>query len=311
MARNGSGVYSAPAGTEAVSLDPISSTKLNTLVADLVADANLARPISVGGTGASSASAARTALGLEIGADVLAYDSHLGSATDAAKSFIGDTAMPTVGDSGVTDSSIERGFYAYSAADGSTGGPDGQTKGHLLHLRKAADNETQMLFTNDGRVFARGRHAGSWSAWRSLDGVPPGAIQMFATSTVPFGWISCDGSAISRTDYPELFAEIGTDYGVGNGSTTFNVPDLRGEFLRSWDDGRGVDTGRAIGTAQAGAIESHTHDVNITIGTTDTSRVGGVTDGGTGNSGYTSTAEATGGDETRPRNIALHTCIKY
>ena len=55
-----------------------------------------------------------------------------------------------------------------------------------------------------------------------------GFIQMFAGSTAPTGWLLCDGSAVSRTTYADLYAVIGTTYGSGNGSTTFNLPDLRG-----------------------------------------------------------------------------------
>lgn len=64
--------------------------------------------------------------------------------------------------------------------------------------------------------------------------LPAGMIMYFANSTVPQGWFQCDGAAISRTSYPELFTAIGTVYGTGDGSTTFNLPDLRGQFVRGW-----------------------------------------------------------------------------
>ena len=98
MARDGSGNYTLPANTQAVSGDPISSTKFNTLVQDLEADANTDRPIVAGGTGASTASAARTNLGLAIGTDVQAFDAGLLSIaglTTAADRSIYTTASDT------------------------------------------------------------------------------------------------------------------------------------------------------------------------------------------------------------------------
>ena len=89
--------------------------------------------------------------------------------------------------------------------------------------------------------------------------VPPGAVMHFARTTAPAGWLKCNGAAISRTAYAGLFAAIGTTFGAGDSFTTFNLPDLRGEFIRGWDDGRGVDGGRAMGSRQDGAIQSHAH----------------------------------------------------
>ena len=80
---------------------------------------------------------------------------------------------------------------------------------------------------------------------------PTGSVYTFAGSTVPTGWLKCNGALLSRTTYASLFAVIGTTYGAGDGSTTFALPDLRGEFVRGVDDGRGVDAGRTLGSAQA------------------------------------------------------------
>lgn len=77
--------------------------------------------------------------------------------------------------------------------------------------------------------------------------MPPGAVQWFAMTNTPVGWLECNGAAISRTNYAALFAAIGTTFGAGNGSNTFNLPELRGEFFRGWDHGRGVDTNRVFG----------------------------------------------------------------
>lgn len=57
-------------------------------------------------------------------------------------------------------------------------------------------------------------------------------VQAFAGSTIPTGWLLCDGSAVSRTDYAALYAVIGTTYGAGNGSTTFNLPNLQDKFVQ-------------------------------------------------------------------------------
>ena len=86
-----------------------------------------------------------------------------------------------------------------------------------------------------------------------------GSVSAFARSTAPAGWLKANGAAVSRTTYAALFAAIGTTFGVGDGSTTFNLPDMRGEFLRGWDDARGVDSGRGFGSWQDSDNKSHSH----------------------------------------------------
>lgn len=85
--------------------------------------------------------------------------------------------------------------------------------------------------------------ATQWMVWKesSVDLAPPGLVSAWAVNSQPYGWLECNGSAISRTNYARLFDQIGTTFGAGNGTTTFNIPDLRGEFIRGWDNGRGVD----------------------------------------------------------------------
>ena len=88
---------------------------------------------------------------------------------------------------------------------------------------------------------------------------PIGAVEMYAGSTAPTGWLLCDGSAVSRTTYSALFAIIGTTYGTGDGSTTFNLPDLKGKVAV------GVDTGYALGSTGGSAdaiVVAHSHSVN-------------------------------------------------
>lgn len=81
--------------------------------------------------------------------------------------------------------------------------------------------------------------------------VPAGVIVAFGGTVAPSGYLLCNGQAVSRTTYADLYAAIGTAYGSGNGSTTFNVPDLRGRFLRGVDGGTGRDTGAATRTAMS------------------------------------------------------------
>lgn len=142
---------------------------------------------------------------------------------------------------------------------------------------------------------------------------PAGLVATFARSTAPTGWLKANGAAVSRTAYADLYAAIGTRFGAGDGINTFNLPDLRGEFIRGWDDGRGVDSGRALGSAQGQLIESHDHGMDP-YKPVNASILQPVTSGaelssvGVGNTVRTKT---TGGSETRPRNVALLYCIKF
>lgn len=160
--------------------------------------------------------------------------------------------------------------------------------------------------------------------------LPTGSIQMFAGSVLPAGgWLWCDGSAVSRTTYAALFAALGTVWGAGDGSTTFNLPDASGRFPRFLPRTGGLDPGRVLGTLQADDLESHTHTASsvvidpghahtITGAAPATAAAGLITAG----AGLTSTAPAvtgitvatsitaTGGAETRPVNIAFNAIIK-
>lgn len=145
--------------------------------------------------------------------------------------------------------------------------------------------------------------------WSLTDMFPVGGIIPVASASAPAGFLECDGSAVSRTTYASLFAVVGTTYGAGDGSTTFNVPDLRGEFIRGWDHGRGVDSGRALGSSQADELEAHTHTFSVSNNDTNN---GSYADGTTESSpSGTVTTSSTGGTETRPRNVALLYAVKY
>lgn len=154
---------------------------------------------------------------------------------------------------------------------------------------------------------------------QNLGHIKPGAVVYHAKNTAPVGYLKCNGAAVSRTTYADLFGEIGTTFGAGDGSTTFNLPELRAEFIRGWDDSRGVDASRVFGSTQTDALKNHYHATNDAT-------AGAVNYGNDGTglprnnvSGVTSTTsgQLTDGTfglnfaETRPRNVALLACIKY
>ena len=151
-------------------------------------------------------------------------------------------------------------------------------------------------------------------------GVPTGMIIYHAANTAPTGYLKANGAGVSKTTYADLYAVIGDAWGSGLPPTHFALPDLRGEFLRAWDDARGVDSGRTFGSAQGDAIR------NIT-GTLDASKppvasgvftvAGGYSGGADGGQNTVSryTFDASNvvptASENRPRNVALLACIKY
>ena len=141
--------------------------------------------------------------------------------------------------------------------------------------------------------------------------VPSGTVIYHAASTAPTGFIKANGAALSRTTYADLFAAIGTVFGAGDGSTTFLIPDLRGEFMRGWDDSRGIDASRVFGSAQAEEIGEHDHgvDAGSFLYMNGSSGAGRAYGGGAAN--FFTTWLDYASNETRPRNIALLACIKH
>lgn len=166
-------------------------------------------------------------------------------------------------------------------------------------------------------------------SWAALpQSVLPGSVVIWTTNTAPSGYLECDGSAVSRTTFATLFAAIGTVWGPGNGSTTFNVPDMRGYFPRGWANAGSIDPGRGFATTQAQAFLSHTHvadvtdpghahSANIAVGDPASASAletrmtpGGSWSTSTNTTGISVTVEATGGAETRPINVAVMFIIK-
>lgn len=211
----------------------------------------------------------------------------------------------------------------------------------------AAANSTASKATpaDNDRVYANDSDDGNalkWFTWTNIKSairtyltdllVPTGTIHAFAFDDTSTTYLDCDGAAVSRSTYSALFAKIGTTWGAGNGSTTFNVPDFRDEFLR------GNSGTRAIGSSASDSLKSHTHTLTMdavephthTIGPTqgrfgansdpqsvfrpsagdsNGSTVTGNINAGGGHT-PTGTIGSTGGTETAPRHKVVKFRIK-
>lgn len=169
-------------------------------------------------------------------------------------------------------------------------------------------------------------------AYVDASAVPPGGILPWTTAVEPTGYLPCEGAAVSRVTYADLFAVIGTDYGVGNGATTFNLPDLRGQFLRGWDHGAGVDPdaatrtdrgdgtgGDVVGSKQDesdNAIDQVDRQLNVAgsdpiIVPSDGSMSDPIHTGESGAGTQEHLSFSRSGNEVRPENTSVLFVIKY
>ena len=173
---------------------------------------------------------------------------------------------------------------------------------------------------------------------------PTGTIAYFAGDSAPAGWLKANGAQVSRSVYADLFAAISTRFGAGNGSTTFTLPDLRGVFLRGFDDWRGFDGGRVLGSLQNHNLAEHRHatgwrinnngnefalvrnnwsgelavtanvsseNVAVIPGDAESyNQAAGFSHAATNDRYATSRAYYDAQGETRPTNVALLACIK-
>ncbi|MGU3399221.1 phage tail protein [Brucellaceae bacterium D45D] len=165
-----------------------------------------------------------------------------------------------------------------------------------------------------------------------------GSYKFMAVPFTPDGYLYCNGQAVSRTTYSRLFNRIGVTFGAGDGSTSFSLPDWRGIFPRGWDDGRGVDSGRAFASLQGSQNAAHTHAFSgstsasgdhthgIMSNNNTNSGSNGLRSGDTGQGPFLSnntqpagnhahsfsgTTSASGGNEARPINNTVYVVIKY
>lgn len=201
--------------------------------------------------------------------------------------------------------------------------PADTTTSYTLTLPNSAGTTGHVLQTDGAGVTSWVAQAGATT--------PSGTVAMFAGSSAPTGWLLCDGSPVSRTTFSALFAIVGTTYGAGDGSTTFNLPDCRGLFVRGVGAGAAIGgityTGPALGTRTGDAMQGHMHFFNnagtdLTSWTSSGTAVGLTTplaSGGTANA-YAQQignprSDGTNGtprtaSETRPANITMNYIIK-
>ena len=224
------------------------------------------------------------------------------------------------------------GIYAVLSPSQSRNLPAGSRGGKLVAVSGADGRIAHQYWHEAYSTNVWERHKTSmnnedWSPWIQVQGGTPavaaGSVMWFAATRPPEGWLVADGSRLLRTAYPALFAAIGTAFNQsGDGAQYFRLPDLRGEFVRGWDGSRGIDSSRAFGSAQADEFRSHKHALPISgnaddmfenLSDTKRIRVTLVNDSDWNNVfGYhKDDYTASGGTETRPRNIALLPIIKY
>lgn len=163
-------------------------------------------------------------------------------------------------------------------------------------------------------------------------GKQPGDIFYTARSTAPARSLKANGAAVSRTAYAALFAAIGTRFGAGDGFNTFNLPELRGESILGWDDGRGIDPGRVLGSWKAGQNARHSHTGTTqaagehshttkrgdfgsagvyALRQSETTQAGNEPTSPAGSHFHQFTTHESGGNEVMTRGLALLACIAY
>ena len=219
---------------------------------------------------------------------------NLGLATLASPTFTGNVGIPAGSASAPSvrrsdDTNTGLFFSASDTVNVTTGGTNRvqiDTNGITVQDRKAirfrdssnsnfvavrapdnaASDITLTLPSSDGNAndVLQSDGSGNLSFAALPQAVPTGSVHLMATTTAPSGYLKCNGAVVSRTTYADLFAIVGTTWGAGDSATTFNVPDLRGEFVRGWDDSRGVDSSRGFASSQSGKNAQHNHTATAT-----------------------------------------------
>ena len=174
---------------------------------------------------------------------------------------------------------------------------------------------------SDGETLTASKLNANFNALKTAIASTVGTISAYGGNTAPTGWLLCDGTAVSQTTYADLFAVIGCNFGCSGGN--FNLPDLRGRFLRGRDGGAlrdpdsgtrtsmntGGNTADNVGSVQVDELKSHTHSYT-TNSWTDNDQDGSGPGSGMGWPTGQSVG-ATGGNETRPVNAYVNWIVKY
>ena len=187
------------------------------------------------------------------------------------------------------------------------------TLGDIEYRSSTANTNTRLAIGTTGQVLTVAGGVPSWATPAVPSGTPTGTVIFHAKNTAPTGFLKANGAAISRSTYADLFTEIGTTFGVGDGSTTFNVPDMRGYFPRGWADNGSIDSGRTFGTTQdattftAGTDQFSPSNVFSSLYTNSD----GTDGSGTSRQASISGTLTVDRQKVRPVNLALLACIKY
>ncbi|CAH4009687.1 hypothetical protein AI2802V1_3828 [Enterobacter cloacae] len=267
--------------------------------------------------------------GTDLANHIAAADPHTQYAPKASPTFTGTPTAPTPANSDNSKKLATTEFVAKALA--ALAGSAPETLDTLKELADALGNDPNFATTvlnklaekmakdqngadiPDPALFVKNLGLGEGSA------LPVGVPIPWPSATPPTGWLKCNGAAFTASQYPKL-AQV---------YQALRLPDLRGEFIRGWDDGRGVDVGRVLLNAQAGMLEQHRHFIVANTGYNDTdewdiaaivkatyTQGRGLDAGSPGSLIPAPTLHTrgrvgnTGGAETRPRNVAFNYIVR-
>ncbi|ELS8137594.1 phage tail protein [Escherichia coli] len=258
---------------------------------------------------------------------IAAQDPHTQYAQKHNPTFTGEPKAPTPAAGNNTTRIATTAFVQAAITALINGAPD--TLDTLKEIAAAINNDPQFSATINNALSGKqpldetlthlsGKDVAGLLAYLGLgegSALPVGVPVPWPSATSPTGWLKCNGSSFNLASYPKLAAVFPS--GV--------LPDLRGEFIRGWDDGRGVDAGRAILTSQTDALQQITGEIKGLVHYIDDSGLGAFDTTQTGaqvslspvsignaisNHTFDSSRVARSASETRPRNIAFNYIVR-